>query len=118
MDCARAVRECQLETHKSRLYSRRNEKRDEDFSSSLPSSVHNFPAAKLEMMLGAFESKPTTSSILTSFGSAIDKPLEVMPPTTSRAAMPICWVLAQRHVRVNLAPLGQLQSCEWLPRGL
>jgi hypothetical protein len=44
--------------------------------------------AKSEMSCGVAVSKPTTSSIPESAGSAIEKPFETMPTTTSRASMP------------------------------
>jgi hypothetical protein len=40
------------------------------------------------MTAGAALSKPTTSSMPASWGSAIEKPLDTMPTTTSLAAMP------------------------------
>ena len=46
------------------------------------------PRAKSEMSCGVAVSKPTTSSIPGSFGSAIEKPFETRPTTTSRASMP------------------------------
>jgi hypothetical protein len=49
------------------------------------------PRAKSEMSCGVAVSKPTTSSIPGSFGSAIEKPFETMPTTTSRASMPEAW---------------------------
>jgi hypothetical protein len=49
------------------------------------------PRAKSEMSCGVAVSKPTTSSIPGSFGSAIEKPFETMPTTTSRASMPDAW---------------------------
>ena len=41
------------------------------------------PRANSEMSCGVAVSKPTTSSIPVSFGSAIEKPFETMPTTTS-----------------------------------
>ena len=49
------------------------------------------PRAKSEMSCGVAVSKPTTSSIPGSFGSAIEKPFATMPTTTSRASMPDAW---------------------------
>jgi hypothetical protein len=49
------------------------------------------PEAKSEMSCGVAVSKPTTSSIPGSFGSAIEKPFETIPTTTSRASMPDAW---------------------------
>src|SRR6058998_1805510 len=49
------------------------------------------PRAKSEMSCGVAVSKPTTSSIPWSDGSAIEKPFETMPTTTSRASMPEAW---------------------------
>ena len=49
------------------------------------------PWAKSEMSCGVAVSKPTTSSIPRSDGSAIEKPFETMPTTTSRASMPEAW---------------------------
>jgi hypothetical protein len=46
------------------------------------------PAAKSEISCGVAVSKPTTSSIPGSAGSAIEKLFETMPTTTSRAGMP------------------------------
>jgi hypothetical protein len=43
------------------------------------------------MSCGVAVSKPTTSSIPGSAGSAIEKPFETMPTTTSRASMPDAW---------------------------
>jgi hypothetical protein len=50
--------------------------------------VQRAPRAKSEMSCGVAVSKPTTSSIPGSAGSAIEKPFETMPTTTSRASMP------------------------------
>jgi len=44
---------------------------------------------KLEMTSGTVVSKPTTSSMPASFGSAIENPFDVIATTTSFAAMPI-----------------------------
>src|SRR5882724_9509162 len=44
---------------------------------------------KSAITAGAAASKPTTSSMPSSSGSAIEKPVEVMPTTTSFAAMPV-----------------------------
>src|SRR5262249_47446397 len=49
------------------------------------------PRAKSEISCGVAVSKPTTSSIPGSAGSAIEKPFETMPTTTSRAPMPDAW---------------------------
>jgi hypothetical protein len=49
------------------------------------------PRAKSEMSCGVAVSKPTTSSIPGSFGSAIEKPFATMPTTTSCASMPEAW---------------------------
>ena len=49
------------------------------------------PEAKSEMSCGVAVSKPTTSSIPGSFGSAIEKPFETIPTTTSRASIPDAW---------------------------
>lgn len=49
------------------------------------------PRAKSEISCGVAVSKPTTSSIPGSAGSAIEKPFETMPTTTSRASMPEAW---------------------------
>ena len=49
------------------------------------------PRAKSEMSCGVAVSKPTTSSIPGSAGSAIEKPFETKPTTTSRASMPDAW---------------------------
>src|SRR6478752_3460002 len=49
------------------------------------------PRAKSEMSCGVAVSKPTTSSISGSAGSAIEKPFETMPTTTSRASIPEAW---------------------------
>jgi hypothetical protein len=46
------------------------------------------PRAKSEISCGVAVSKPTTSSIPGSAGSAIEKPFETMPTTTSRASLP------------------------------
>jgi hypothetical protein len=46
------------------------------------------PRAKSEISCGVAVSKPTTSSIPGSDGSAIEKPFETVPTTTSRASMP------------------------------
>jgi hypothetical protein len=46
------------------------------------------PRAKSEISCGVAVSKPTTSSIPGSAGSAIEKPFETIPTTTSRASMP------------------------------
>src|SRR5262245_6577532 len=46
------------------------------------------PRAKSEMSCGVAVSKPTTSSIPWSVGSAIEKPFETMPTTTGRASIP------------------------------
>jgi hypothetical protein len=46
------------------------------------------PRAKSEISCAVAVSKPTTSSIPGSAGSAIEKPFETMPTTTSRASMP------------------------------
>src|SRR5918999_3541616 len=54
-------------------------------------SFQRAPRAKSEMSCGVAVSKPTTSSIPGSFGSAIEKPFETMPTTTSRASMPEAW---------------------------
>jgi len=51
-------------------------------------SVQTLPRAKSAMTAGAALSKPTTSSMPASWGSAIEKPLDTMPTTTSLAAMP------------------------------
>ena len=51
-------------------------------------SSQRAPRAKSEMSCGVAVSKPTTSSIPGSSGSAIEKPFETMPTTTSRASMP------------------------------
>jgi hypothetical protein len=56
-----------------------------------PSAVQRAPRAKSEMSCGVAVSKPTTSSIPRSFGSAIEKPFETMPTTTSRASIPDAW---------------------------
>ena len=50
--------------------------------------VQRAPRAKSEISCGVAVSKPTTSSIPGSAGSAIEKPFETMPTTTSRASMP------------------------------
>src|SRR5256885_3051229 len=49
------------------------------------------PRAKSEISCGVAVPKPTTSSIPGSEGSAIEKPFETMPTTTSRASMPEAW---------------------------
>jgi len=49
------------------------------------------PEAKSEMSCGVAVSKPTTSSIPGSFGSAIENPFETIPTTTSRASIPDAW---------------------------
>ena len=49
------------------------------------------PRAKSEMSCGVAVSKPTTSSIPGSAGSAIEKPFDSRPTTTSRASMPDAW---------------------------
>ena len=54
-------------------------------------SSQRAPRAKSEISCGVAVSKPTTSSIPGSFGSAIEKPFETMPTTTSRASMPDAW---------------------------
>src|SRR5436190_11400674 len=46
------------------------------------------PRAKSETSCGVAVSKPTTSSMPGSFGSAMEKPFETMPTTTRRASMP------------------------------
>jgi hypothetical protein len=46
------------------------------------------PRAKSEINCGVAVSKPTTSSIPGSFGSAIENPFETIPTTTRRASMP------------------------------
>ena len=46
------------------------------------------PRANSEISCGVAVSKPTTSSMPGSFGSAIEKPFETMPTTTRRASMP------------------------------
>ena len=51
-------------------------------------SAQRAPRAKSEISCGVAVSKPTTSSIPGSSGSAIEKPFETMPTTTSRASMP------------------------------
>jgi hypothetical protein len=51
-------------------------------------SSQRAPRAKSEMSCGVAVSKPTTSSIPGSAGSAIEKPFETIPTTTSRASMP------------------------------
>ena len=53
-----------------------------------PPARQRAPPAKSEMSCGVAVSKPTTSSIPGSAGSAIEKPFETIPATTSRAAMP------------------------------
>ena len=49
------------------------------------------PRAKSAISCGVAVSKPTTSSMPASFGSAIVKPFEIMPTTTSWASMPDAW---------------------------
>ena len=46
------------------------------------------PRANSEISCGVAVSKPTTSSMPGSFGSAIENPFETSPTTTSRAGMP------------------------------
>ena len=52
--------------------------------------------AKSVMIDGVAVSKPTTSSIPASFGSAIVNPLDTMPITTSFAPIPMIWRYAAR----------------------
>ena len=54
-------------------------------------SAQRAPRAKSEISCGVAVSKPTTSSIPGSAGSAIEKPFETIPTTTSRASMPDAW---------------------------
>jgi hypothetical protein len=49
------------------------------------------------MICGTVASKPTTSSIPPSFGSAMVNPLLTMPKTISLAAMPVRSDAAQPH---------------------
>ena len=58
---------------------------------ALPSTTQHLrcytrPAAKLAITCGAEASKPTTSSIPGSAGSAMEKPFEAMPTTMSFAS--------------------------------
>ena len=52
--------------------------------------------AKSAMIDGVVVSKPTTSSMPASFGSAMLNPFDVMPITTSLASMLIFWRYARR----------------------
>jgi len=55
----------------------------------LVATQFDYTLEKSAMMLGAAVSKPTTSSIPASFGSAIVNSDDTMPTTTSFAPMPI-----------------------------
>ena len=50
--------------------------------------AYTAPRAKSEMSCGVAVSKPTTSSIPWSAGSATEKPFDTMPTATSRASIP------------------------------
>src|SRR5262249_31053575 len=49
---------------------------------------HRVPRAKSAISCGVAVSKPTTSSMPGSAGSAIEKPFETIPTTTNRASIP------------------------------
>jgi len=52
-------------------------------------ACHETPRVKSAITWGAAPSNPTTSSMPGSVGSAIEKPVDVMPTTISRAGRPI-----------------------------